>query len=136
VIVSLGQYYEENMSRVSDWSASYRINVSTGTVAGFTASVAQTAAYDYYVGHLAGSIDQRLGVSQYVVQGFSPLSLDVSYLQDRGVWQDVTEYKYILRNTDKPVYLTIKTYVNGSTGVAEGVDVSAPYYSTVATTIH
>lgn len=136
VIVGLGQYFAENMTRASGWSANYRINATTHQVLGFTASLAQRIAYDNYVDTLANGIYQNLSVSSDAVRGFYPVTLDTSYLPERGLWLDVTEYRYSFRNTDKPAYLTVKTYVNGSTGEVTGVEISQPYYTTASTIIH
>jgi hypothetical protein len=136
VIVGLGQYYLDNMTRASGWSANYRLNATTHEVFGFTASLAQRIAYDHYVRTLSPGIYQALGVSSDAVSGFFPATLDTSYLPETGTWLDVTEYRYNFRNTDKPAYLTVKTYVNGSTSTVTGVEVSQPYYTTASTIIH
>ena len=124
------------MTRVSGWSASYRMNATTREVIGFTALLAQRIAYDNYASALAPGIYGNLGVSADAVSSTSPITLDTSYLPETRTWLDVTEYRYNFRNTDKPAYLTVKTYVNGSTGEVTGVEVSQPYYSTVSTIIH
>ncbi|OPY29301.1 MAG: hypothetical protein A4E28_00984 [Methanocella sp. PtaU1.Bin125] len=136
LIIGLGQYYADNMTRASGWSASYRLNATTQEVAGFTASLAESIAYDHYVDSLSGGVYNNLGVSPSAILGFSAVTLDTSYLPETGTWLDVTEYRYNLRNTDVPVYLEIKTYVNGSTGEVTATEVSPPYYSTRAPIIH
>lgn len=136
LIIGLGQYFAGNMTKASGWSASYRLNATTREVTGFTASLAETIAYDNYVDSLSGGIYNKLGVSPSAILGFSAVTLDTSYLPETGTWLDVTEYRYNLRNTDVPVYLEIKTYINGSTAEVNGVDVSQPYYSTRATILH
>jgi type II secretory pathway pseudopilin PulG len=136
IIVGLGQYFTDNMTRASGWSANYRINATTREVLGFTASLAQRIAYDNYVNALSGNIYESLGVSADAVQGFFPITLDTSYIPETGTWLDVTEYRYNFRNTDKPAYLTVKTYINGSTAEVTGVEVSQPYYTTVSTILH
>jgi F0F1-type ATP synthase membrane subunit c/vacuolar-type H+-ATPase subunit K len=136
VIVGLGQYYEDNLTRASGWVAYYVVNQTAHTVSGFTAALAQGIAYCHYEKTLAGSVYNNLGVSSGAVLGHSAVTLDTSYLEGRGLWQDVTEYRYQLRNTNLPVYLTVKTYINGTTEEVEGVEVSQPYYSTAATIAH
>jgi hypothetical protein len=136
IIVGIGQYFAANMTKTSGWFADYRFNATTHEVLGFTASLAQRIAYDNYVRTLAGNIHENLGVSADAVSGTFPATLDTSYLPATGAWLDVTEYRYNFRNTDKPAYLTVKTYVNGSTGEVTGVEVSQPYYTTVSTIIH
>ena len=136
VIVGIGQYFTDNMTRASGWSANYRVNATTHEVLGFTASLAQQIAYENYVNTLSKDIYLKLGVSADAVQRFDPVTLDTSYLPETGTWLDVTEYRYKFHNTDVPVYLTVKTYINGSTAEVTGVDVSQPYYSTVSTIIH
>jgi hypothetical protein len=135
IIVGLGTYYVDNMSR-SGSLADYRMNATTREITGFTASLAQRIAYDNYVSALAPGIYGNLGVSADAVQRFDPATLDTSYLPETGTWLDVTEYRYSFRNTDKPAYLTVKTYVNGSTGAVTGVEVSQPYYTPISTIIH
>jgi hypothetical protein len=136
VIVGLGQYFADNMTKASGWSASYRLNATTRVVSGFTASLAQQIAYDNYVSGLSKNIYSNLGVTADAVTGFYPVTLDTSYLPETGTWLDVTEYRYGFRNTDKPAYLTVKTYLNGSTGEVRDVEVSQPYYTTASTIIH
>ncbi len=136
VIVGLGQYFAGNLSRASGWTAYYRLNATTHEVAGFTAALAQSIAYDHYVGSLAKDVHNNLGVSADAVLDAYPATLDTSYLPESGTWLDVTEYRYRFRNTDKPAYLTVKTYINGSTGEVTGTEVSAPYYTTQSTVIH
>jgi hypothetical protein len=136
IIIGLGQYFTDNMTSASGWSANYRMNATTREVTGFTASLAQRLAYDNYMSTLSENIYSSLGVSGDAISDSSPVTLDTSYLPESGTWLDVTEYRYNFRNTDKPAYLTVKTYVNGSTGEVTGVDVSQPYYTTVSTIIH
>jgi hypothetical protein len=136
IIIGLGQYFTDNLTRVSGWSANYRMNATTREVVGFTALLAQRIAYDNYMSTLSGNIYSNLGVSADAISDFSPITLDTSYLPETRTWLDVTEYRYNFRNTDKPAYLTVKTYVNSSTGEVSGVDVSQPYFTTVSTVIH
>jgi len=136
IIVGLGQYFADNMSKASGWTASYRLNATTRDVAGFTSALAQRIAYDNYVGSLSNNIYDYLGVSADAVLVAYPVTLDTSYLPESDTWLDVTEYRYAFHNTDKPAYLTVKTYINGSTAEVNGVEVSQPYYSTRATILH
>ena len=136
VTVGLGQYFEDNLTRASGWVAYYAVNRTTGDVSGFTAALAQSIAYDHYVADIDPGVGESLGVARDTVTGFSAITLDTSYLPDRNVWQDVTEYRYSLRNTDQPAYLMIKTYINATTEAVEGVDISQPYYTSASTTLH
>ncbi len=136
LIIWLSKYFSDNMTAASGEIASYRLNATTHEVTGFTASLAQNIAYDNYVDNLAPGIYGNLGVSQSAILGFSKVTLDTSYLPETGVWLDVAEYRYNLRNTDVPEYLEIKTYINASTAGVDGVEISQPYYSTRATIIH
>jgi hypothetical protein len=135
IIVGLGMYYADNMSR-SGSLADYRMNATTREVLGFTASLAQRIAYDNYVSALATGIYSNPGVATDAVQRFDPATLDTSYLPETGTRLDVTEYRYTFRNTDKPAYLTVKTYINSSTGTVTGIEVSQPYYTPISTIIH
>jgi len=136
VIVGLGQYFAGNLTKAGSWSASYKINSSTGEVEGFTASLAQSIAYDYYTSEIAPGIESRLGIAPGVVQGTSAVTLDTSYMPETGTWLDVTEYRYSLRNTNQPEYLKITTYINGSSGQVTGADFSLPYYTTESPIMH
>jgi type II secretory pathway pseudopilin PulG len=136
IIVGLGQYFTDNMTRASGWSANYRINATTREVLGFTASLAQRIAYDNYVNVLSEDIYQNLGVSADSIKGFCPVTLDTSYLPETDAWLDVTEYRYSFKITDQPAYLTVKTLINGSTAKVIYAEVSQPYYTTVSTVIH
>ncbi len=136
LIIGLGRYYADNLTEASGWSARYRLNATTREIIGFTASLAQQTAYDYYTGNLAAGIYGKLGVSPSAVLGFSEVTLDTSYLPETGTWLDVGEYRYNLRNTGVPVYLEIKTYINGSTAKVDRVEISQPYYSTRSPIIH
>ena len=136
IIVGIGQYFADNLTKASGWFADLRLNATTHEAIGFTASLAQRIAYDNYEATLAKGISVNLGVSADAVSGAFPVTLDTSYLPETGTWLDVTEYRYNFRNTDKPAYLTVKTYINGSTGAVTGVEVSQPYYTTVSAIIH
>ncbi|MGA9140136.1 MAG: hypothetical protein WBZ29_07925 [Methanocella sp.] len=135
LIVKLSKYFVDNMTLASGEIASYRLNATTHEVTGFTASLAQTIAYDNYVNNLAAGIYSNLGVSQSAILGFSEVTLDTSYLPETGTWLNVAEYRYNLRNTDVPEYLEIKTYVNASTAGVNSVEISQPYFTTRSTTI-
>jgi len=134
VRISLGQYYDGNHSRASDWSVTYIVNHTTHTVIGFTASTVQTIAYDNYMNNVAPDIYNRLGVSKDSVIGESQTTLDTSLLTEgsNSTWLDVAEHKYWLKNTDVTSYLTIKTYVNGTTQEVTDIDISQPYHSSQA----
>jgi hypothetical protein len=136
LIVKLSKYFADNMTLASGEIASYRLNATTHEVTGFTASIAQTIAYDYYLDNLAPGIYSSLGISPSAILGFSEVTLDTSYLPETGTWLDVAEYRYNLRNTDVPEYLEIKTYINASTAAVKNVEISQPYFSTRATIIH
>jgi hypothetical protein len=131
VQVYLGQYYADNMTRVPGWMAIYSVNHTDHSVSGITSIVAENIAYEYYGSELDPTIYQRLGVSQDTVLGYSKQVIDCSYMEDRGEWLDVSEYRYSLRNTDVKSYLLIKTYVNASDQIVASADVSAPYFNTV-----
>jgi hypothetical protein len=90
IIVGLGQYFADNLTRASGWSASYRLNATTRDVLGFTASLAQRIAYDNYMDTLSVNIYGTLGVSADAVSGSFPVTLDTSYLPETGTWLDVT----------------------------------------------
>ncbi len=130
VIVYLGQYYLDNMTRASGWTISYEVNTTTHAVSGFTSSLVQDKAYSYYASDLAPIIYQKLGVANGSVTGYKQRPVDSSYLES-GNWMDVTEYKYSLKYGSLEPYLLIKTYVNASDGSIVGVDVSNPYYESV-----
>jgi len=136
VKIGLGQYYQDNYTRASGWTVTYLVNRSTHSVAGFTASLVQTVAYDYYVADVRPGIAEHLGVAADSIAGDSPVTLDVSYLPANNTWIDVTEHKYYLKNTDVTPYLLIKTYVDGSTERVTGADISRPYYTSEATILH
>ncbi|HTY91681.1 MAG TPA: hypothetical protein VMC84_10940 [Methanocella sp.] len=129
-VVYLGQYYDDNMTRVPGWEASYTVNTTTHAVTGLTSLLVQNIAYEYYTSRLAPDICLSLGVSNGSVTGSTARSIDCSQL-DTGDWMDVTEHKYSLRNVDLREFLLIKTYVNASTQGVTGVDVSKPYYDSV-----
>ena len=112
VLVYLGQYYEDNMTRVPGWMAIYQVNHSDHTVSGITSIVAENMAYDHYASELNPTIYQQLGVSRDTVLGFTQQTIDCSYLNATGEWLDVSEYCYSFRNTDVKTYLLVKTYVN------------------------
>jgi hypothetical protein len=129
-VIYLGQYYDENMTRVPGWEASYAINTTAHAVSGLTPLLIQNIAYEYYASNLAPGIYQSLGVSAGSVTGSTARTIDCSML-DTGDWVDVTEHKYSLRNVDLREYLLIKTYVNATTQGVTGVDISKPYYDSV-----
>jgi hypothetical protein len=131
VLVYLGQYYKDNMTRVPGWMAIYQVNHTDHSVSGITSIGAENAAYDHYASELNPTIYLQLGVSKDTVLGFTQQTIDCSYLNATGEWQDVAEYAYSLRNTDVKTYLLVKTYVNGSTQQVTGADVSQPYFSSV-----
>ncbi len=128
--VYLGQYYGENMTRVPGWEASYTVNTTTHAVTGLTPLLIQNIAFDYYTKELAPTIYTSLGVAEGAVTGSTSRSIECSLL-DSGVWQDVTEYKYSLKNVNQREYLLIKTYVNASTQAVTGTDISKPYFDSV-----
>lgn len=129
-VVYLGQYYDENMTRVPGWEASYTVDTTTHAVSGLTPLLIQNIAYEYYTSSLAPDIYLSLGVSAGSVTGSTARSIDCSRL-DTGDWMDVTEHKYSLKNVDIREYLLIKTYVNATTQGVTGVDISKPYYDSV-----
>ena len=131
VLVYLGQYYEDNMTRVPGWMAIYQVNHTDHTVSGITSLVAENVAYDYYVSDLNPTINEQLGVSKDTVLGFTQQTIDCSYLNTTGEWLDVSEYCYKFRNTDLRSYLLVKTYVNGTTQQVTATDVSPPYFSSI-----
>lgn len=128
VIVYLGQYYLENMTRASGWTASYTVNMTTHAVSGFTSSVARDSALEYYNVALAPAIHEKLGVASGSVASQSQRTIDCSYLPDTRCWLDVTEHKYTLKYGSVTLYLLIKTYVDADDGSVVSVDVSKPYY--------
>ena len=131
VLVYLGRYYEDNMTRVPGWMAIYQVNHSDHSVSGITSLVAENVAYDHYMSELDPTIYQQLGVSKDTVLGFTQQTIDCSYLNATGEWLDVSEYCYSFRNTDVKTYLLVKTHVNGSTQQATSADVSQPYFNSV-----
>ena len=131
VLVYLGQYYEDNMTRVPGWMTIYEVNHSDHSVSGITSIVAENIAYDHYMSELNPTIYQPLGVSKDTVLGFTQQTIDCSYMNTTGQWLDVSEYRYSLRNTDVKSYLLIKTYINASTQQVDTTDVSQPYFSSV-----
>lgn len=131
VIIGLGKYYTDNMTRVPGWMVMYHINRSDHSVSGMTAGTVQVIAYDYYVSNLAQDIYQNLGVSRDTVTGYTVQNIDDSYTPGTDTWLDVAEYRYTLRNTQVVSYLLIKTYVNGSTEQVKGVEISKPYIQSI-----
>lgn len=131
VDVYLGQYYRDNMTRATGWTASYTVNMTTHAVSGLTSILVQGMAYEYYVNDLAPTIYQKLGVANGTVVGYMQRSIDCSYLPESGNWMDVTEYKYTLKYGSLKPYLLIKTYVNATDEAVVSVDVSKPYYDSV-----
>ncbi len=129
VVVYLGQYHIENMTRASGWTVSYTVNTTTHSVSGFTSTLVQDAALDYYARELAPSVCEKLGVADGAVVGHSQRSVDCSYLES-GNWMDVTEHKYTLKYGGLTPYLLVKTYVS-ATGEVVSADVSLPYYESV-----
>lgn len=136
VKIGLGQYYQDNYTRASGWTVTYVVNRTTHDVAGFTASLIQTVAYDNYIDNVQPGIASQLGIAEGTITADSPVTLDTSYLAANNTWIDVTEHKYWLKNTDVTPYLLVKTYVNGSTEQVTGVDISRPYYTSKATILH
>ncbi|HTX44315.1 MAG TPA: hypothetical protein VMC61_06255 [Methanocella sp.] len=130
-VVYLGQYYLDNMTRASGWTASYTVNTTTHAVSGLTSTIIQDAALDYYNSALAPIIYQKLGVANGSVVGYTQRPVDSSYLPESGSWMDVTEYQYSLKYGSLKPYLLVKTYVNATSGDVVGVDVSRPYYDSV-----
>lgn len=135
-VVYLGQYYLENMTRASGWTASYKVNTTTHAVSGLTAALVRDTAYGYYASDLAPIIYEKLGVANGSVTGYAQRLIDSSYLPESGNWMDVTEYKYSLKYGSLRPYLLIKTYVNATSGEVVGVDVSQPYYDSVTGTYY
>ena len=131
VLVYLGQYYKDNMTRVPGWMAIYEVNHTDHSVSGITSIVAENLAYDHYAKELNPTIYQHLGVSKDSVLGFTQQTIDCSYLNATGEWLDVSEYCYSLRNTDVKTYLLVKTYINASAQQVTSADVSQPYFSSV-----
>jgi hypothetical protein len=129
-VVYLGQYYVDNMTRASGWTASYNVNTTTHAVTGLTSTLIQDIAYKYYAKDLAPTIYEKLGVASGSVVSYKQRPVDCSYLES-GNWMDVTEYRYTLKYGDLKPYLLIKTYVNATDGAVAGVDVSKPYYDSV-----
>jgi hypothetical protein len=80
VKIGLGQYYQGNYTRASGWTVTYVVNRSTHNVAGFTASLIQTVAYDNYIANVQPGIAGHLGVAEGTITGDSPVTLDTSYL--------------------------------------------------------
>jgi hypothetical protein len=131
VLVYLGEYYQANQTRVPGWASSYVVNTTTHTVAGLTPMVIESVAYEYYTDRIAPSMDQVLGVSNGTITGTEQRTIDCSYLSDTGSWLYVSEYKYVLRNTQVAPYVLIKTYVNATSQQVTGFDISKPYYDSV-----
>ncbi|MCD1294553.1 hypothetical protein CUJ83_06000 [Methanocella sp. CWC-04] len=132
VLIGLGKYYSENMTRVSGWINIYRINKTDHKVKGITSTTVQTIAYDHYVNNLHPNIHYDLGVSKDSIMGFASKTMDTSMIPGTDTWLDVTEYKYDLRNTGVSSYLQIKTYVNATDQTVKGVEVSRPYFESQA----
>lgn len=130
-VIYLGQYYDENNTKVPGWSAAYTVNRTTHAVSGITPTLVQNIAYQYYADGPARTIYQKLGVPNGTVTGHSSRLIDCSYFPESGNWMDVTEHRYALKNTAMKPYLLIKTYVNATTQKVAGIDVSRPYYDSV-----
>jgi hypothetical protein len=130
-VVYLGQYYQDNMTRVPGWEVSYTVNTTTHAVSGLTPLLIQNVAYQYYTSVLAPGIYANLGVANGSVTGFNARSIDSSYLPDSGNWLEVSEYRYTLKYSDLKPYLLVKTYVNASDESVASVDISKPYYDSV-----
>lgn len=128
VLVTLGQYYESNKTKVPGWSAMYRVNTTTHKVEGLTSSVIKNIAREHYLKDIDPEVYSRLGVSQDAIVGYEQKTLDTSYLPDRGLWLDVTEYKYYYKNTDFSSYLTIKSYVDAENQTVTDFEVVGPYF--------
>jgi hypothetical protein len=131
VLVYLGEYYQANMTRVPGWISSYEVNTTTHTVVGLTPMVIESIANEYYSNELAPTMDQVLGVSAGTITGTEQRTIDCSYLSDSDTWLYVSEYKYILRNTQLAPYVLIKTYVNATSQQVTSDDISPPYYDSV-----
>ena len=131
VLVYLGEYYQANQTRVPGWASSYVVNTTTNTVVGLTPMVIESIAYEYYVDHIAPTMDQELGVSGGTITGTEQQTIDCSYVSGTGTWLYVSEYKYVLRNTQVAPYVLIKTYVNATSQQVTGYDISKPYYDSV-----
>lgn len=131
VLVYLGEYYLDNQTRVPGWVSSYVVNTTTHTVVGLTPMVIGSVAYQYYTDHIAPTMDQVLGVSSGTITGTEQRTIDCSYVSDTGTWLYVSEYKYVLRNTQVAPYVLIKTYVNATSQQVTGYDISKPYYDSV-----
>ncbi len=82
VVVYLGQYYTDNMTRASSWTASYLVNTTTHEVSGLTPILIENIANEYYIDALAPTIYLQLGVSNGTVTGYSQRLIDCSYLPD------------------------------------------------------
>jgi hypothetical protein len=82
VIVYLGQFYLENMTRASGWTVSYTVNMTTHVVSGFMSSVVQDAALEYYNIALAPSIHEKLGRRERL--GRRPIAADHRLLLPAG----------------------------------------------------
>ncbi len=134
VVVYLGQYYTDNMTRASSWITSYRVNTTTHEVSGLTPILIENIATEYYTDSLAPTIYRQLGVSNGTVTGYGQQLIDCSYIPESGSWLDVTEYKYSLRYTQLSPYLLIKTYVNATAQQVSSFDISKPYYDSVTGT--
>lgn len=131
VLVYLGRYYVDNMTRVPGWLAIYSVNHTDHSVVGITSVVAENLAYDYYIKELNPTIYERLGVAKDTLLGSSRQTVDCSYLNETGEWLDVSEYHYRFRNTDVTSYLLVKTRINASEQRVSGAEISGPYFESV-----
>ena len=131
VLVYLGEYYQANQTRIPGWASSYVVNTTTNTVAGLTPMVIESVAYEYYTDQIAPTMDLVLGVSGGTITGAEQRTIDCSYVSDTGTWLYVSEYKYVLRNTQVAPYVLIRTYVNATSQQVTGYDISKPYYDSV-----
>lgn len=136
VKIELSQYFADNLSSASSWTATYVVNRSTHKVSGLTASLVQTLSYTHYVNNLSGNVETILGVAPGVVVNYNSVTLDTSYIPETDTWVDETEYKFWLKNTELHPYLSVKTYVKGATETVTGYEVSAPYYTSKSPVYH
>ena len=133
VLIGLGKYYEENMTRVPGWNAYYRVDRSSHMVTGITSGMVQSIAYQNYIETIDPAVHEKLGVSAGTVSGFDARTVDTSRISETdNTWLDVTEYKYTFKNTNVNSYLLIKTFVNGTTEQVSGTDITGPYFNSVS----
>ena len=63
VKIGLGQYYQDNYTRASGWTVTYVVNRTTHNIAGLTASLIQTVAYDNYISNVQPGIASQIGIA-------------------------------------------------------------------------